>query len=162
MQQRPMGPYERVLRSHLAAGPFQSGVDRGRWRLLSVQWPHVIIAISAAERPAAPDEYVLRFECGDYPRTPPTAQPWDTPQGAPLEHARWPAGKSRVQLAFNPNWKGGQCLYLPCDRLSIEGHDGWRSQHPSMIWSPSGDITQYLRIVHELLNSSDYTGTRGT
>jgi hypothetical protein len=35
-------------------------------------------------------------------------------------------------------------------------------QHPSMVWNPDGDITQYLRIVHDLLNSNDYTGPRCT
>jgi hypothetical protein len=154
-------PDERVFRAHLDAGPFQSGVDRGRWRLLSVAWPHAVIAISAAERPGGPVEYALRFECTNYPQSPPTAQLWDVACDAPLKPALWPGGRTRVPLAFNPGWKGGQCLYLPCDRLSIEGHDGWRSQHPAMIWSPAGDITQYLRIVYELLTSSDYTGPRG-
>ena len=156
-----MGADERVFRAHLAAGPFQSGVDRGRWRLLSLAWPHAVIAVRAAERPGGPAEYALRFELTNYPQTPPTAQPWDPERNAPLEPARWPGGRSRIPPAFNPGWKGGQCLYLPCDRLSIEGHDGWRSQHPSMIWSPAGDITQYLRIVHDLLTSSDYSGPRG-
>jgi hypothetical protein len=157
----PIGPDERVFRAHLDAGPFQSGVDRGRWRLFSIAWPHAVIVIRAAERPGGPAEYALRFECTNYPQSPPTAQPWDAERGAPLEPARWPGGRTRVPLAFNPGWKGGQCLYLPCDRLSIEGHDGWRSQHPAMIWSPAGDLTQYLRIVYDLLNSSDYSGPRG-
>ena len=74
---------------------------------------------------------------------------------------RWPGGKTRVSRSFKPGWKDGQCLYLPCDRLSIEGHDGWRTEYPSMIWSPASDITLYLRIVHDLLNSSDYSGSRG-
>jgi hypothetical protein len=160
--EQPIGPDERVLRAHLGSGPYLSGMDRGRWRLLSVTWPHIVIAVRAAERPGAPPEYALRFECSNYPQSPPTAQPWDSERGAPLESARWPGGRSRVPLAFNPGWKGGQCLYLPCDRLAIEGHDAWRNQHPSMIWSPQGDITQYLRIVYDLLNASDYTGLRGS
>ena len=161
MSERPMRVDEQVFRSHITDGPFQSGFDRGRWRLLALDWPHGLIAIQAAERVGGPAEYALRFECTDYPQTPPTAQPWDSEGDAPLPPDRWPIGTKRVSLAFNPSWKGGQCLYLPCDRLSIEGHDAWRSQHPSMIWSPASDITQYLRIVHDLLTSSDYSGTRG-
>ncbi len=156
-----MEPDEWVFRAHLEAGPFQSGVDRGRWRLLAIAWPHAVIAVRAAARTGGPAEYALRFECANYPQTPPTAQPWDPDCNAPLGHARWPGGRARLPLAFNPSWKGGQCLYLPCDRHSIDGHDGWRNQHPAMIWSPAGDITQYLRIVYDLLNSSDYTGLRG-
>ena len=153
---------ERVFRAHLEAGPFQSGVDRSRWRLVTLAWPYAVIAIRAAERPGGPAEYTLRFECSNYPQTVPTSQPWDVEHAAPLEHANWPGGRARIPLAFNPSWKNGQCLYLPCDRLSIEGHDPWRNQHPSMIWTSAADITLYLRIVYDLLNSSDYTGPRGS
>jgi len=153
---------ETVLRAHLDAGPFLSGVDRGRWRLLVMTWPHAIIAVSAAERPGAPCEYAFRFECTGYPQTPPTAQPWSESADAPLPPDRWPGGRSRVPLAFNPGWKSGQCLYLPCDRHAIEGHDPWRTQHPSLIWSPQRDITQYLQVIYELLNSSDYSGLRSS
>ena len=157
-----MGVDEQVFRDHLKAGPFQSGVDRRRWRLLSIKWPHALITIQAAERVGAPPEYAFRFECTNYPQSPPTAQPWDPDGNTALPPGRWPNGVRRVPLAFNPGWKGGQCLYLPCDRVSIEGHDTWRTQHPSMIWSSASDITHYLRIVHDLLNSSDYSGPRGT
>jgi len=157
-----MQPDERVFRTHIEAGPFQSGVDRGRWRLLSIAWPYAFITISAVARERAPGEYTFRFECSNYPQTAPTAQPWDVEHGRPLEPRCWPIGRGRVQVAFNPNWNNGQCLYLPCDRLSIVGHDAWRDQHLAMIWSSASNITLYLRIVHDLLNSSDYTGTLGT
>lgn len=161
MSTQPIRVDERVFRSHLAAGPFQSGLDRGRWRLLSIEWSYALMAIRAADRVSAPSEYALRFECTNYPQSPPTAQPWDADRDIPLPPEHWPSGTRRVPLVFNPGWKDGQCLYLPCDRLSIEGHDAWRTQHPSMIWSPESDITHYLRIVHDLLNSSDYSGPRG-
>jgi hypothetical protein len=155
-----MGPDEKVFRMHIERGPFQNGVDRQKWRLLSIDCPHVLIAISAVAREGAPREYTFRFECSNYPQSAPTAQPWDNDQNTPLEHKQWPTGRSRVPLAFNPRWNNGQCLYLPCDRLAIAGHNQWPSQYPSMIWSSTSDITFYLRIVYDLLNSSDYTGTR--
>ena len=49
MSERLMAVDEQVFRAHLEAGPFQSGVDRGRWRLLSLQWPYALIAVQAAE-----------------------------------------------------------------------------------------------------------------
>lgn len=153
---------ETILRAHLEAGPFQSGVDRGRWRLVASEWPLAIIAVSAAERPGGPSEYAFRFECTGYPQTPPTAQPWSEANNAPLAPDRWPGGRSRVPLAFNPRWKSGQSLYLPCDRLAIEGHDLWKTKHPSLIWSPQRDITHYLQVIYELLNSSDYSGPRSS
>jgi hypothetical protein len=67
-------PDERVFRAHIESGSFQSGVDRGRWRLVSITWPFVMITVSAAERPGAPQEYALRFDCSDYPSVAPTAR----------------------------------------------------------------------------------------
>lgn len=151
---------ETVLLAHLEAGPFQSGVERGRWRLGAVTWPNVVIAVSAVERAGSPPEYAFRFDCAGYPQKPPTAQPWSETDNAPLSHDRWPTGRLRVPAAFNPNWKSGQALYLPCDRLAIEGHDPWLTKHASMIWSPRRDITQYLHVIYELLHSSDYSGAR--
>jgi hypothetical protein len=153
-----MTPAEKVFREHLAGGPFQSGVDRGRWRLVSVTWPYAVIAVGAAGRTNASSEYAFRFELSNYPVTLPTAQPWNEKDNAPLAASSWPGGTGRVAYAFNPGYKGGSCLYLPCDRSSIEGHDAWRTQHPEMIWDPKGDITQYLRIIHDLLHSENYTG----
>lgn len=156
-------PDERVFREHLEAGPFQSGVDRGRWRLISIDWSHAVIAVSAAQRPNAPEEYFFRFELTNYPAALPTAQPWDVETNAPLEANKWAGGGGRVQLAFNPGYKGGTCLYLPCDRESFDqGHQSWLHQHPEMIWMPDSDITHYLRIIYDLLHSKDYTGLRSS
>jgi len=154
-----MSPDERVFRAHIASGTFQRGVVGGRWRILSIEWPHALIAVAAATRKNGFPELFLRFDLTNYPGAAPTATLWDAERNRPLDPVLWPTGPSRVDKAFNPSWNP-QALYLPCDRLALPGHDAWRTQHPSMIWSPTGDITQYLRIVHDLLNSSDYQGAR--
>jgi hypothetical protein len=154
-----MTPDERVFRAHVAGGPFLRGEARKRWRLVSITWPHAVIAVSAVARDGSPSEYGFRFDLTNYPQASPTARPWDLDRDVALDSGQWPTGRSRVAGAFNPGWNAN-ALYLPCDRMALPGHDAWRTQHPAMIWSPAGDITQYLRIVHELLNSSDYTGAR--
>jgi hypothetical protein len=149
-------PDERALRLHLESGRFRSGAAAGRWRLVAVAFPHVIIGVRARDG----IEYGFRFECRDYPRTAATAQPWHIEKNTPLPQDQWPRGQSRVALAFNPGWKNGVCLYLPCDRLSIEGHDQWRNQHPALLWDPEKGLCKYLTIIHELLNCGDYGGRR--
>jgi hypothetical protein len=151
-----ISPDEAVFRGHLNGGRFRCGAAAGRWRTASVKWPYAIFVVRAGDG----IEYGLRFECRDYPRNPPTAQPWDIERDAPLAHDRWPTGGKRIPLAFNPSWKNGECLYLPCDRRSIEGHASWIHQHPSLVWDPTTGIVHYLRIVHDLLNSGDYGGRR--
>jgi len=153
-------PDERALRSDLAAGPFQLGVCLGHWRHGAIEWPFAHIAIAAAKRPGGPTEWWFRFDCAGYPQQAPTARLWDPETNQPLPTPRWPAGRSRVPAVFRPDWKDGTCLYLPCDRVSAAGHENWRTQHPSLVWSPARGIVLYLAELHQLLNSSDYTGVR--
>ncbi len=157
-----MTPDERVFRDHLVGGPFRSGEVRGKWRLIAISWPHTVIGVRATARTDGPDEYALRFDLTNYPVDAPTAEPWDAEHDVRLPASAWPGGCSRVSQAFRPDWMQGQCLYIPCDRRSIAGHDIWATQHPNLSWKPTSDITLYLEAVYELLNSSDYTGPRGT
>ena len=154
MSEELLPPDERMLRLHLESGRFRSGTAAGWWRLVSLAWPHLVIGIKARDG----IEYGFRFHCADYPHTAVTAQPWDLEQNARLPANRWPKGHARVSYAFNPGWKNGTCLYLPCDRLSIQGHENWRHEHPALLWDPQKGICKYLGIIHELLNSSDYGG----
>lgn len=149
-------PDEVALRCDLASGRFLIGIASKRWRLEWIRFPHVLIAVQAADGA----DYGLRFECSNYPRTAVTAQLWDIEADTPLDPRLWPQGTSRIPLAFNPGWKNGTCLYLPCDRLSFEGHDVWRTQHPALLWDPAKGISKYLGIVHQLLNSGEYGGRR--
>ena len=93
-------------------------------------------------------EYVLRFDCSGYPALPPTARPLG--RGAQSAAAFRPMAaqqSGRVGAVFRPDWKEGTALYLPCDRVSREGHDNWRTETPTMIWRPERGIAQYLEIV---------------
>jgi hypothetical protein len=126
-------PDRLLLESDLAAAEFRLGQIESHWRLVSFDWPHVIIAIAAAERERSAREVGFRFECSGYRQTAATAQPWDPSGGRPLPHRRWPKGKSIVPSIFRPDWKSGQCLYLPCDRMAIEGHGNWKHEHPGRL-----------------------------
>jgi len=147
-----MTPDERALMADLAKASFRLGVAEKRWALLGITWPHVHISVTARDG----RRFVLRFDCAGYPNAP-TARLWDMARdAAPLEQD-WPqSGGGRMGAVFRRDWKGGTALYLPCDRESIAGHDNWRIEMPSKIWRPSVGITQYLELVHELLNSNDY------
>lgn len=150
-----------MLLQDLAAPEFKCGEIDGKWRVHNLSWPHVIIAVTAAERENAPAEYGFRFECSGYRQVAPTAQPWDIDAGTPLPAKRWPGGHSIVPSVFRPDWKGGQCLYLPCDRISFEGHADWVHQHPKRLWQPARGIICYVEQIYDLLNQADYSGVRG-
>lgn len=154
-------PDRALLERDLGAPELRCAELEGRWRQIGGAWPYVVFGVSAAARPGQPTEYALRFECSGYPQAPVTGQPWDAAADAPLPFPRWPNGRWIVPSVFRPDWKGGGCLYLPCDRQSIEGHAQWSSDHPARLWNPARGIVCYLEQVHELLHSNDYTGARG-
>jgi len=156
----PLPPDRALLEQDLAAPEFRCGEIEGRWRKIAVRWPHAILAISAPPRPGAPSEFGFRFECTGYRQNPATAQPWDIEGDKPLPAGRWPTGPVMVCAVFRPDWKQGMCLYLPCDRMSIEGHNDWRTQHPSRLWQPHRGIICYLEQIYELFHQSDYSGIR--
>jgi hypothetical protein len=156
----PIAP-DRLLDQDLAAAEFRCGEAEGRWRFVSLRWPYVVIAVSAPPRPNAPTEFAFRFECTGYRHTPVTAQPWDLGRDAPLTPSRWPTGPTHVAAVFRPDWKCGQCLYPPCDRLSIDGHHDWPAKYPSRMWKPARGIICYLEQLYDLFHHSDYSGVVG-
>lgn len=156
-------PDRALLEQDLAAPCIRCGEIEGRWRHVATSWPHVVFGVSAPPRAGAPTEYGFRFECSGYRQTPATAQPWDITANRPLPPARWPTGSGPPQSSvfssvFRPEWRQGQCLYLPCDRLSIEGHPNWRNEHPSRLWQPKRGLICYLEQLHDLFFESDYSG----
>jgi len=142
---------EQAFQADVDSGAFLNGSISGRWGVEQVDWPHALIWVRARDG----SHLLLRFELTNYPQTAPTARPWDGAQNAPLAPARWPRGEARVSAAFNPNWNAG-ALYIPCDRIAIQGHEAWRHQHPSMLWDPAAGIHRYVRVVSDLLGSPDY------
>ena len=115
-------PDRKSLELDLATAEFRCGQVESRWRHIDTRWPYFLIAVSAAQRPNSPTEYGFRFECSGYPQVPVTCQLWDLAVDGPLAPNKWPTGKAIVPSVFRPGWKAGQCLYIPCDRISIQGH----------------------------------------
>jgi hypothetical protein len=154
-----MAPDERAVCAHLTDGRFRAGTAAGRWRLLSLTWPHALVAIAAAERPGGPTEWVLRFELSGYPHTAPTGGLWDTGADISLPPHRRPKGERAAQLFRYDNWTGGAtAMYAPWDRLGLQAHPEWADTYPMQAWKPTRDLSFVLEQVHEALNADDYLG----
>lgn len=145
-----MTNHQSNLEAHLRGGAFQIGEAKGRWRWIKSVWPAAYIQVFSGDGRM----FTLRFDCTGYPEQPPTATLWDLATDRQLEAVQWPQG-GRVSQVFNPSWKSGGALYLPCDRQSIEGHHNWFSEFPWLIWNPAKGIVQYVQAVSEVLNSNE-------
>ena len=153
-----MSPDERVLRDHVAGIRFLEGVERGRWRIVDdIEWPVALVAVSAAPRENAPTEYFLRFDLSGYPETAPTATPWDPNTGDVLQQELRPKG-TQVGHVFRADWENGRALYVAFDRVALNSHPNWRTEHPRRVWDSSKDLTWILQKLHEMLSNDDYTG----
>lgn len=149
---------EDALKGDIAAPRFRSGEDRNRWRLRDIRWPYLYVTVFARDGRG----FLVRLNCAGYPANPPTGTFWDFDNDRILPFPSWPKGTGRVTASLRTDWQNGAALYIPCDRVSINGHDNWRSVYPSMIWNPKRGITQYLEIVHDLLHSRDYICAEAT
>lgn len=152
-----LSPAERSIRSHLSSGRFQQGVDDGRWRLISMEWPVAFIAVSAAPREGAPTEFVLRFDLSGYPQPGPTAGVWDLDTGELLAAALRPKGV-RAAHVFRSDWENGRALYAPWDHVALNGHGDWPQKHPHQAWHARRDLTFYLTNTWDVLNDDEYLG----
>jgi hypothetical protein len=150
-------PAERTVRVDLESARFCAGVDAGRWRLIFLEWPHALIAVAAAPRDGAPDEFVLRFDLSGYPQPGPTAGLWDMSTNASLAVARRPKGEWASQV-FRADWEGSRALYAPWDRVALDSHQNWIREHPLYAWHARRDLTFYLTNVWEVLNDDAYLG----
>lgn len=147
-----MAPDEQSLRADLASARFLAGEDRNRWQFETLEWPFLYVSVIARDGRS----FVLRLNCSGFPANAPTGTFWDVDKGGRLAFADWPAGGERVRMAFRPDWKNGDALYIPCDSVTMVGHEGWVSQYPQLIWKPAKGISHYLEVVHDLLQSRDY------
>jgi hypothetical protein len=151
-----VGPDERALRDHLKSSRYLIGEEAGRWRLVSITWPHAIIAIGAPPREGAPDEYGLRLELTNYSAQAPLGCPWDLDDNLVLPEAKRPKGQ-RVGQIWRFDWQNGQALYAPWDRSTLD-HVHWQQEHQIYVWKAGRDLTFYLSNTHEYLNDDGYVG----
>jgi hypothetical protein len=153
-------PDAAMFQQHINEADFQLGIDNGSWGFLNSDeplagWPNVTIWVKAAKKANWPDKYYFSFELSGYPGQAATACPWNAETNARLDNSLWPRGNRFVSHTFNFGWNAN-ALYAPCDRLAMQGHDGWREQFPELWWQPDFTITVYLNFIYHLLNSSDY------
>jgi hypothetical protein len=152
-----MSPDQRALWAHMESARFQVGVTAGRWRVISLEWPIAIIAVSAAARDNAPDEFALRFDLAGYPQVAPTGGLWDLDSDCILPAGLRPKGDRAAQI-FRGDWEGGRAMYAAWDRVALSGHPGWPQQYPYSTWNAQRDLTFILANVFEVLNADDYLG----
>ena len=144
-------PSADAVAADLASPRFQAGVIRSQWRVVSIEFPILIVAVAAIEPDGTWSEYSFRFELTGFPGTAPEVRIWDCSANAPLPQARRPRGSPRVIEAFKA-W-GSDTVYRPWERLS-GAHGEWTNKYPALAWHPGHDLTFILEDLHGLLTAN--------
>jgi hypothetical protein len=144
-------PCRARLERDLASSRFDSGVEAGAWRLVSLTWPSLTVAITAADG----HELGMRLLVDGYPGVAPAGQPWDLARDIALPRSRWPTGGSAT-MVFRSDWSPGNsnAPYLPCDRVALATHPNWATQHPERAWNSGRTIVFYLEQIHHELRAA--------
>ena len=153
-----LSPDARALQAHLQSEAFAFGVERGWWREVRWNFPHVDIAVAAATRAGAPNEFLFHIECTGYPHEPPLALQWDEKINGPALPSMRPKGSDRVGVVFRTDWDDGRHLYTPFDRRALKSHERWPSEYPRTAWKSTSTLANYITHLHALLNSRAYLG----
>ena len=140
----------------MAAGPFKRGIRRGDWRVLSFEFPVLLISIRYLGPGGQSGEIAVRFILTNYPIEAPIADAWDPVAGALLPVQDRPAWNNQVREAFktwNPRPGVWKAMYRAWER-DCGAHNNWIQTYPNLVWNSTREITFALRDLSDVLNSS--------
>lgn len=152
-----VGPDQSQLESDMRTRAFTRGLSKKAWRVVLLQWPHLLVAVRARDD----REFAFRLECHNYPRIAPCGELWDLENNCLLDESKWP----RSGNAFRPEVKNSVAngIYMGCDRLGLQyGNQRWISSSPNQVWTPERKINFYLEQVYAKLNCSGYSPPQDT
>lgn len=144
-------PAQVALEEDLQSVPFLDGVEKRYWRVVRLEFPTLIVAITAGDG----RELGMRVDTSDYPTTAPAGTPWNIEANEPLGQPALPSGTT-AQTVFRSEWSriNGWTPYMASERLLIQGdHPQWGPQHPERAWNPTRTITFYVSELHKELRS---------
>ena len=144
---RPKCPLvnECLLHKHLTRGRFQSGVDQGLWRLVSIRWPEAIFAVRRQEHRGRNHEALIRFQLDKYPKSAPVIDLWDVDRQSKVEPAEWPNWFPDFVVQHYPAFAVIEPAPYTPELLQISEAIARRlKEAEGDSWDSSGDITQCL------------------
>lgn len=139
------------VEADLQEGNFLSGLDAGRWRIVSYAFPILDFAISATDPDGKSNEYGFRAELSNFPAQAPLVRIWDHGTNAPLAHHLRPKGGTRVEITFQ-HWSS-DTVYRPWERMTGP-HNNNAGRYPHLAWRPEQRLAFIFEDLHGILNSN--------
>lgn len=134
---------EKVFRKHLRQSRFQAGVDRGLWRLVSINWPNAVIALGTSKHNST--EHFVRFRLESYPAKPPGVELWNQKHQASVPDDCWPVWFNLFIAEAYPHLIAVDPKPYSADLLQLSVSIAARKEHACLAaWDVGGDLTQCL------------------
>jgi hypothetical protein len=142
---------EHSIQADLNAPEFLTGVARGAWRVLSLDFPIVLLGIRGTEPDGSNKEWVFRYLVDDYPSVAPMVQIWDVASNCILAAGSRPTGNQLVAHAFK-SWSD-DTVYRPWERKAME-HGDWKTKYPNQVWNPTKTLANTVEDLNAILNGN--------
>jgi hypothetical protein len=151
---------------HLKSPEYVFGEIQGYWGQVSElengpSWPFSLFWIEVfpkGERQVT--RYYVWVELSNYNLLAPAGFFYDPETKRRLANHLWPKVTGPFERGFRIDWNPQTEMYAPWDRGGYNAHQEWVQQNAAVSFkSGVSSIADYLRILHEILNSDHYHGT---
>lgn len=133
---------EGILRRHLRQSRFQAGVDQGLWRLVSINWPHAVIALGTSKHNSI--EHFIRFRLAGYPTQPPSVELWNEEHRASISPDCWPVWFNDFITESYPHFVAIDPKPYSAHLLQLSISIAHKRHACCAAWDSAGDLTQCL------------------
>jgi hypothetical protein len=137
---------ERLLAKHLALGCFQSGVEKGLWRVVDIRWPCAAFALMTDGTGGRFREATIRLHLERYPIEPPLLELWNARRCSAVDADLWPRWYVNFVSESFPHLVGVPITPFKPEVLNISAVIARRLRSAANYeaWDQAGDITQVL------------------
>lgn len=155
-------PDKQAFLEDLETPDFKLGELDLKWKLIKIEDdnPFVFIMVSAAKRPNSPESYTFRFKIDNYPAYAPEICIWDVDNECKLDETNRPSGPDSFKILFRTNWRNGEHLYAPYERVALATHSNWVSEYKDLCWKSGDSIVKILNDLYRQLQSDRYEGVK--
>lgn len=159
MAEGEITPDEHTLLEHLKSVRFQAGVEEGRWEVLELAFPVLIVRVNGEDLSGQTRTSMdFRMECDGFPAIAPFVERWDYQLGGrPTQPAVPPAPPTAAPSVTDAlkDWSNPQGahggIYQPWQRYAAD-HNGWAAIRPDLAWHRNRNISFIMEELYALIS----------
>lgn len=145
---------ELTLAAHLAGVRFQAGVEEGRWRIVRLAFPELVVEVTGHDFTGQTSVTMsFRLLCDGFPVRAPFVERWSSAGRPPAPQAD--AGPPGVVDAFKEWTADGLGIYGGIYRAwqrYAAVHNAWASMRPDEAWRRDRDLSFIMEKLYGLVS----------